>query len=231
LTYVGPAVGPIAGGFLVQYAGTAVLHIWIRQPTRYSLGPKYVFIVIVGLSALAGTLALPFLHETYAPVLRFRLAKASGDPEKAARVHPVLSKEHGGKGHLLWVNLTRPIILLTRNYVCFMLSGYTAFVYGMHSFLLRPSSKACFRHILPDVCYLCSSVILFNVCHGFLTPFRPFSRDVRVREFRIFILNLLQHQNLVFNPDPEVQLIWGWGWASWPPQYLEQSLPIVPIVQ
>lgn len=106
---IGPAVGPIAGGFISE-----------------TVGFKYVFIVISGLCGIASALGIPFLRETYAPVIRLRLAKHSSDPESAAKLHPHLIQNHAGKWHLIWINLHRPFILLTQSFVCFILSLYMA---------------------------------------------------------------------------------------------------------
>lgn len=106
---IGPAVGPIAGGFITE-----------------TIGFKYVFIVIAGLCGLASLVGIPFLRETYAPVIRLRLAKQSADPEKTAKAHPHLIQNHGSTLHLIRVNLERPFILLTRSFVCFVLSLYMA---------------------------------------------------------------------------------------------------------
>lgn len=106
---IGPAVGPIAGGFIAE-----------------TIGFKYIFIVISAASGVAGAFGIPFLQETYAPVIRLRIAKASADPEKAAKMHPHLVHNHGNKFHLMWINLSRPFILLTQSFVCFILSLYMA---------------------------------------------------------------------------------------------------------
>ena len=106
---IGPAVGPIAGGFIAE-----------------TIGFKYIFIVIAATCGLAGALGIPLLRETYAPVIRFRIAKSSPDPEKTAMMHPHLVQNHGSELHLIWVNLSRPFILLTRSFVCFLLSLYMA---------------------------------------------------------------------------------------------------------
>ncbi|KAF9023698.1 multidrug resistance protein 4 [Hymenopellis radicata] len=110
---VGPAVGPVAGGFISE-----------------EIGPKYVFIVIAGVSGLAACIGIPILEETYAPVLREREAKRSGDVEKAQHFHhPAAGMT---KWEYLWVNLSRPVILLTRSFICFVLSLYMAFMYGIY---------------------------------------------------------------------------------------------------
>lgn len=106
---IGPAVGPIAGGFIAE-----------------TIGFKYVFIVISALCAIAAACGIPFLRETYSPVIRLRLAKRATDPETAAKLHPHLLQNHGNKWHLLWINLYRPFMLLTQSFVCFLLSLYMA---------------------------------------------------------------------------------------------------------
>lgn len=106
---IGPAVGPIAGGFIAE-----------------TIGFKYIFIIISGLCGVAAACGIPFLRETYAPVIRLRIAKRAQDPEKAAKMHPHLLKNHENKWHVMWVNLSRPFILLTRSFVCFLLSLYMA---------------------------------------------------------------------------------------------------------
>jgi hypothetical protein len=67
-----------------------------------------------------------FCRETYSPVLRLRIAKKSADPEKTAKMHPVLLAEHTSKLHYLWINLSRPAVLLFGSFVCSMLSLYMA---------------------------------------------------------------------------------------------------------
>ncbi|KAF8966604.1 multidrug resistance protein 4 [Flammula alnicola] len=111
---IGPIVGPIAGGFIAQ-----------------TVGIKWVFIVIAITCGVAGLFGIPFLRETYGPVIRLRRAVKTGDPEKVAAAHPHLLKEHGSKLHVLWVNLSRPVTILFRSFICFILSLYMAFMYGI----------------------------------------------------------------------------------------------------
>ncbi|KAF8214119.1 multidrug resistance protein 4 [Mycena galopus ATCC 62051] len=112
---IGPVVGPIMGGFVTE-----------------TIGIKYVFIIVAGLGGIASALGIPFLKETYAPLLRLRLAKKTADPEKAALQHPVLVAQHSSKLHYLWINLSRPAVLLFGSPVCFLLSLYMAFMYGCY---------------------------------------------------------------------------------------------------
>ncbi|EPT02765.1 hypothetical protein FOMPIDRAFT_1022680 [Fomitopsis schrenkii] len=112
---IGPVVGPIAGGFIAQ-----------------TIGFKYVFVVIAALCGVGAVAGIPFLRETYHPIIRLRRAKRTGDAEEAAKAHPHLVEEHGSKLHRLYVDLSRPFILLTRSYVCFLLSLYMALIYGIY---------------------------------------------------------------------------------------------------
>lgn len=123
---IGPAVGPVAGGFIAQTIGT-----------------KYVFIVIAAACAVSLLLGVPLLQETYAPVIRLRRARAEGDLEKAKHFHGPISDM--GKWEYLWLNLSRPVILLTRSFICFMLSLYMAlyvrFVCAVHIMFLLTWSR------------------------------------------------------------------------------------------
>ena len=104
---LGPVIGPVAGGFIAQ-----------------SIGFRYIFVVVGGLFAIAAAIGIPLLRETYHPVIRLRRAKKAADPEAAAKMHPHLMQEHGSKLRRLWVDMTRPFILLTRSIICFLLSAY-----------------------------------------------------------------------------------------------------------
>ncbi|KAJ7228182.1 major facilitator superfamily domain-containing protein [Mycena pura] len=111
---IGPVVGPISGGFVAE-----------------KIGVKWVFIIVAALGGVAGVYGIFCLRETYAPVFRLRKAKASGDPE-AAEKHPPLPAETSSKLNYIWVNLSRPTILLFGSVICFLLSLYMAFLYGIY---------------------------------------------------------------------------------------------------
>ncbi|EPQ59329.1 MFS general substrate transporter [Gloeophyllum trabeum ATCC 11539] len=112
---IGPVIGPIIGGYVAE-----------------TIGFRYVFIIVACLCAFVAALAIPLLQETYAPVIRLRLAKKAGDPEKAAKQHPHLLQEHRSKLHVLWLNVSRPFILLGTSFICFILSAYMALMYGIY---------------------------------------------------------------------------------------------------
>lgn len=112
---LGPVIGPICGG-------------WIAQ----TIGTKWVFIVIAIACGVSSALGIPILRETYAPVIRRRLAAKCSDPEEAAKLYPSYLHPQGSIGKIIWINLSRPVILLTRSLICFMLSLYMAFMYGIY---------------------------------------------------------------------------------------------------
>ncbi|KAJ7771073.1 major facilitator superfamily domain-containing protein, partial [Mycena maculata] len=112
---IGPVVGPIVGGFVTE-----------------KIGVKYVFIIVATLAGVSSVVGIPLLRETYSPILRLSKAKKTADPEKAAEAHPVLLREHTSKLHYLWINLSRPATLLFGSLICFMLSLYMAFMYGIY---------------------------------------------------------------------------------------------------
>lgn len=91
-----------------------------------SIGIQYVFYLIVGLCGLSSIIAVPLLRETYAPVIRLRRAKSSSDLEKVAVADPRISEVPTNKLKYLWDNLTRPMLILTHSFICFILSFYMA---------------------------------------------------------------------------------------------------------
>ncbi|KAJ6455268.1 major facilitator superfamily domain-containing protein [Mycena vitilis] len=113
---IGPVVGPILGGkegFVTE-----------------KIGIKYVFIIVAAVGGLSSALGIPLLRETYAPLIRLRKAKGSTDPKKSAKSQPIFVKDSGNL-HYLWLNLSRPVILLFGSVICFLLSLYMAFMYGI----------------------------------------------------------------------------------------------------
>ncbi|KAJ2919803.1 hypothetical protein MD484_g551, partial [Candolleomyces efflorescens] len=120
-----PAIGPIIGGYITQ-----------------TLGVKWLFLVIGLICSLASVVGLPLLRETYAPVVRWKLAKKSGDLETARELDPsVIAARGGTKSRVLWTNLSRPLVLLTRSFVCFVLSLYQAFNYGIYYLMVATFAK------------------------------------------------------------------------------------------
>ncbi|KAF9266834.1 multidrug resistance protein 4 [Marasmius fiardii PR-910] len=131
---IAPAMGPVAGGFLAE-----------------KVGVKYVFIVIAATCGLASLLGIPFLRETYAPVLQRRKAArllATGHPENGGhrpnlpKTVPTPAEAQGiSKSQYLWLNLSRPVVLLTRSFICFILSLYMSFVYAVYYLMFATFAK------------------------------------------------------------------------------------------
>ncbi|KAF8512087.1 MFS general substrate transporter [Hysterangium stoloniferum] len=110
---VGPVLGPIAGGFIVK-----------------TIGFKWIFIVLTIVGAVGSLIAIPLLEETYAPVIKARLANIrTADVETASGtdvevpVKPSLTET-------LRLNMARPFMLFTHSLICFILSLYMALIYG-----------------------------------------------------------------------------------------------------
>ena len=115
--YSVPVIAPIAGGFITQ-----------------SIGVKWVFIVMAALCGVSALIGIPLLQETYGPVVRRRHYGNVPDPEKHGLSQVVDQTER--KFEYIWEAMTRPIVLLFGNLICFMLSLYLAFISGsIYSFL------------------------------------------------------------------------------------------------
>lgn len=112
---MGPIIGPICSGFITE-----------------SVGVKYVFIFIACLNGSTLLLGVPFLRETFAPVIRVRRAKKSGAIERWTEAHPLFAQAYMDKRRVLWTSLSRPTILLTTSLICFLLCFYMAFMYGIY---------------------------------------------------------------------------------------------------
>jgi len=101
---IGFVIAPVAGGFIAQ-----------------TIGFKYVFIITSALCGLAALIGIPFLRETYAPVIRLRLARSSH-----LKMPQTFTPENQSIRRIMWLNLSRPVTLLTRSFICFILSLYLA---------------------------------------------------------------------------------------------------------
>jgi hypothetical protein len=120
---------------------------------------KYVFIAMSMLCGTAALIGIPFLRETYAPVIRSRLAKKTSDLEKPPQT--LMTKDES-IWKTLWLNLSRPGILLTHSFICFIFSLYLAMrVFAVFNSAIRMLT------ILQDSRHRCHHV--HNVFRHFLS--------------------------------------------------------------
>ncbi|CAG9954736.1 unnamed protein product [Clonostachys rosea f. rosea IK726] len=113
--FLGPAIGPITGGFLGMNAG------W-----RWVLG---FLAILSGVLWIAGSLVLP---ETYAPVILRRRAEKLSALKKQHYISSI-DKQQGKAdlGALLKTALSRPWVLLFTEPIVLILSIYMAIIYGV----------------------------------------------------------------------------------------------------
>jgi hypothetical protein len=93
---------------------------------------QYIFVTVSAITALALAWGLPSLRETYGPVIikqrirhQHKEALAKGEPVD----HIVLPTE-ASLGHVLWINLTRPVDMLFRSFIIAALCVYIAVIFG-----------------------------------------------------------------------------------------------------
>jgi MFS family permease len=127
--FLGPTIGPIAGGFLGQ-----------------SKGWKWVEGLMTIFSGVMWLLGLIFVPETYAPVLlRKRAKKLSSMTGKVYRT----KTDAGGRmssGRTLKIALVRPWILLFKEPIVLVLSIYMAIIYGT-LYMLFGAFPICFQEV------------------------------------------------------------------------------------
>ncbi|KAF9051613.1 multidrug resistance protein 4 [Panaeolus papilionaceus] len=119
------------GGSAPIACGGGTVGDLFSERDRASAMALFILGPLVALCGVAACIGIPVLRETYAPVIRMRRAAKSGDLETAKKAHPHLLQEHGSKLHVLWVNLARPTTILMNSPIAFILSLYTAFIYGI----------------------------------------------------------------------------------------------------
>ncbi|TFK72091.1 multidrug resistance protein 4 [Pluteus cervinus] len=123
---LGPIIGPVAGGFITQ-----------------DVGIKWVFIVIGVVCGVAALIGIPLLQETYGPVIRLRLNKKAQSNVCDIETNPTQKGDGGKRPTILYAtgkqrakyvlnNLTRPILILAKSFICFILSLYLAFNNGIY---------------------------------------------------------------------------------------------------
>ncbi|KAH7105945.1 major facilitator superfamily domain-containing protein [Auriculariales sp. MPI-PUGE-AT-0066] len=111
---LGPVIGPIAGGFLAD-----------------AVGYKWIFVVITILAGISLAAGIPLLRETYAPFIIEQRARRRIKDEEARGDVPEKAPAKANLSHVLWLNISRPFILLTRSLICFTLAAYMGLNYGI----------------------------------------------------------------------------------------------------
>lgn len=124
--------------------------------------------VIAAISGVLAVLSIPFMHETYAPVLRMKSDLASGEVDKVRNARRHLGPDvQLGQWKFLWINLSRPIILLTRSFICFVLSLYMALIYGIYYLMFATFSGTCGPTFFCVLFLTSASTELFSHTYGF----------------------------------------------------------------
>lgn len=115
--FMGPALGPIVGGFLGESGG------W-----------RWVLILMAVFCAVCWGLCTLLVPETFAPILlRKRAHKLSRDTGKVYVCHFDIAKGRPGLIEDLKVSVTRPWLLLFREPIVLILTIYMSIVYGEHT--------------------------------------------------------------------------------------------------
>jgi hypothetical protein len=92
-----------------------------------TIGIKWIFIIITILAGMGSIVGIPFLEETYAPIIKERLNRIrSQDMEPGEKAPLFVVPARPKLSQSLRENLARPFMLLTRSLICFMLSLYMA---------------------------------------------------------------------------------------------------------
>ncbi|KAJ5172786.1 hypothetical protein N7492_005379 [Penicillium capsulatum] len=112
--FLGPAIGPVIGGFLAAAAGWR----WVEGFLAAFAGALWLCVIFL-------------LPETYAPVLlRRRAAKLSAMTGKVYRSKLDIARRPAPLGQTLKTALSRPWILLFREPIVLLLSIYMSIIYG-----------------------------------------------------------------------------------------------------
>jgi hypothetical protein len=139
--------------------------MWPIFYSQYSAHPTQVIAAISGLLAV---LSIPFMDETYAPVLHMKYDLASGDPKKIMNARRHLGPDvQLSRWKFLWINLSRPIVLLTRSFICFVLSLYMALIYGIYYLMFATFSGTCGPTLFCIVPLTPTPTELFSQTYGF----------------------------------------------------------------
>ncbi|KAI0050469.1 MFS polyamine transporter [Auriscalpium vulgare] len=115
--FLGPALGPLVGGFIVES----------------SLGWRWVFWILMIFAGVCWVVALLFQPETYAPVILLakarRLRKA--DPVANKDLYAESEKQDWSLRAVLHRTLFRPVVMLLKEPILVLVTIYLSVVYGI----------------------------------------------------------------------------------------------------
>ncbi|KAI5778298.1 major facilitator superfamily domain-containing protein [Geopyxis carbonaria] len=114
--FSGPLFGPIVGGFLIE---------------NHSLGWRWTEYITAIMGFVALGLNLLFLEETYPPSILVAKAAHLRRLTKNWGIHAKQDEIEINLGELVKKNFSRPLKLLISEPIIFLISLYTAFVYGI----------------------------------------------------------------------------------------------------
>jgi MFS family permease len=114
MPFIGPAVGPIAGGYIAQHT------TW-----------RWVFWSASILELVVQILAFLFLKETYAPVLLGKKAKALRNETGNGDLSTLWQGPDHSIKKILMKSLVRPLIMLTTQPALQALALFRAYQYGL----------------------------------------------------------------------------------------------------
>ncbi|KAH8804175.1 multidrug resistance protein 4 [Flagelloscypha sp. PMI_526] len=144
---LGTSLGPVPGGFLVE-----------------RIGIKWVFIVLAAWGALCSIVGVLTLQETYGPIVRVGQAAKSGQLEELLALHPELISARQNKLNIIWLNISRPTVLLFCSLILFLLGLYRYLIIFGHVL-----SHIIFRAVTYGIYFLMFSMFgeVFSTLYGF----------------------------------------------------------------
>lgn len=181
---MGSCLGPIAGGFLTQYASWR----WCFHSTSIAAAVYLVFSVIIS-------------RETYPPVLlkhrKARIVKEMGNTEKSRLLKTPYEDSSETVAQLYKRSLSRPIYLLATQPIVQVLALYYGFLYGLIYLLLSTFSElwtesynlsisiGSLQYVAPCIGYTAGSIFCATCTNWAFRYFRDRNGGVKKPELRL----------------------------------------------